>query len=295
MDIRVVSVERQDVELFSSLDPFERLSLLNVPSGFALAAVDYEEGEASALVGLLTGFANEQSLIITWIGVTTERQGQGIGEKLLLAAFEIADEMNIGILETLISSKYEMEQIALGGIKFFEDRLFKATKQLPLEYEGTVEDLLKLDYFQKDLDKLPTPRALSSLSPTQLKLALRQIDDIEGAAKLYPVADARALVEPDLSFVYMDDGEAYEGLLVQKIEDYLLPVYFFSESDNESAALLLSSVKAAAAKYGKDTDVEIFSCSDKGLSLMQKVFPGMTHEGKKLMATIEDYRKEKRG
>lgn len=295
MAIQIVSVKKQDSDYFSRLDPFERLSMLDIPGAFALAALDYENGEVRAPVGLLTGLVNEHCLILSWIGVDSERQGQGIGEKLLLKAFDIADSNDIEILEELISSKYEMEQIAYSGKRFFEDRLFDVEKPIPMEYEGTIGDLNHLDFFQKDMEALPKPIALSTLSPAEIKQALRQIDAIGGAAKLYPVADAKDQLDWDLSFVYLDEGEAYEGLLIQKVEDYLLPVYFYSESDNESAGLLLHCVKAAAQKYGKDMDVEILSGSELVLSLMQSVFPGKKMEGKKLVARVESYRKERRG
>lgn len=65
MNIQIVNITAQDRELISGLDPFERLSFLNLPGAFALAALVTDEHGEILPAGLMTGFADNERLSIS--------------------------------------------------------------------------------------------------------------------------------------------------------------------------------------------------------------------------------------
>lgn len=290
MEEQIVRIRKEDAGLFEALDPYGRLAMLDVPNTFALAALAKDEEGYSVPAGLMTGLVSEDSIGISWLGVDASRQGQGIGEKLLLTAYKIADSGNLARLEAIISSEYERYNSSNSGKNYFTDRLFEVEKTMPVEFSGMIGELKQFDYMKQNLKRLPHPIPLSSLTPIQIREALGQLDNIADASKLYSVSTAKERVNADISYLFMDEGEAYSALLIQKLDDSLLPVYFYGESENESSALILSSVAAAEKKFGDDMDVQIFLCTDKLRSLMNSIFPGKKSAGKKLVANVDDYR-----
>ena len=293
MDTRIVRIRKQDIEFFEELDPFERLSLLEVPGCFALAALAPNEEGLELPVGLMVGLLDEKGMSIIWLGVNAELQGSGVGEQLILKAFDMADTVDLSQIDVLISSEYTTQKVPGFGINFFQDRLFEEEKPLPPEFIGVLGELKGLEYFDKDINKLPKPTALSTMTTNQVKKILTQLDKNEDAVRLCDIGGEKESLDLSTSFVFIDGEEVYGALLIKKIGDCLLPVCFLAESDKERAALILNSIAAAESKFGPEALVQIFPRTGALNEFLKQFFSGKRTMGKILTASVEDYRSMK--
>ena len=295
MEEAIVRVRPQDADLFAQFDPFDRLNMLAMPNSFALGALEANENGEYSPAGLMVAHTTEDSLCINWMGVDSSRQNKGIGEKLLLKAYEIADGGGVRNLCAMISTEYETRKFGKNSEHFFEDRLFETMKEIPPEYIGDLRGLSKLEYMKQDLKIMPKPVSLAKLTSPQIKSALAQLEQIPQASKLCPVQGLKENLDLDLSFVFLDAGEAFGGLLVRNLDACLLPVYLYSESPYEESALILNSFNAAKSVYGMTAMVQIYCTSEKLIPLMERIFADKKDRGKLLVADMDDYRAVKAG
>ena len=287
---KIVVVERKDAERFAFLDPFERLTLLELPETFALAAMSDEEGEGLSPVGLLIAQIYDKDICIDWIGVTSSLQGRGIGERLLLAAFRIANGSGLDHLTAVISSEYVEQNLGECSTTFFSDRLFYKEENIPSEYSGSIADLKKLQYVNRDPKRLPKAVSLDSFPAARLGEILKQLDGIKGAAKLCPVKGLKTRLNLKSSFVLLDVDEPCGALLVQEVGDMLVPVYMYAESENEEATMIIHALMSAEQDYGSEKDVKVYIRSDKLKGLMNRVLPDSGCDTGLLTADLEDYK-----
>ena len=293
MDTRIVRIRKQDQEFLEELDPFERLSLLEVPGCFALAALAPDEEGLELPVGIMVGLLDERGMSIIWLGVNAELQGSGVGEQLLLKAFDMADTVDLPQIDVLISSEYTTQKVPGFGINFFQERLFEAETPLAPEFIGVLGELKSLEYFDRDINKLPKPTPLSTMTSDQVKKILMALDKNEEAVRLCDIGGEKESLDLSTSFVFIDGEEVYGALLIKKIGDCLLPVCFLAESDKERAALILNSIAAAESKFGPEALVQIFPRTGALNEFLKQFFSGKRTMGKILTASVEDYRSMK--
>ena len=290
MEVTIYNVRQQDVDVFKELDPIDRLILLDLPGGFALAAFTPGEDGIEVPSGLLVGIMDEQYMCISWIAVMPDVQGLGIGEKLILAAYDMADSVDIPRIDVLVSSEYDVQKISDVYMDFFRDRLFEKESPLPPEFIGLLGELQRLEFFKQDIKKLPKPTRLSSLSQDRINDCLAQLMEMKQAHKLCPIMDDRANIDTDISFVFVDGKEVFGALIVQKLEGCLIPICFYGESDRESAALAICSTMVAEKKYGKSIGVQIITRSDALSKFFNKLYSDKKAFGKVLTANLQEYR-----
>ncbi len=285
--MKIYQLKKADRDIFSGLDPFERLAILDNPCGFALVCFT-DEGENSIPAGLLVGTATEKLLTIDWMAVDPSLQGQGIGEELLLTVYDAADAGKIEDICAVISDAYERESFSKGAGEYFADRLFTEEKKAFADVIISLEELSGLSYFKQDSSKLPEPKELASFPASKANAILEQLFSKKDASGLVAPGHMKGVIDPELSFVFLDGNEPYGGFLVQKAGDYLMPIYYFAESDKEGAALILHSYEKAISKY-KGSDVLILQRDEKSYKLLTAVMPGKD-KSSVLWAKLEDYR-----
>ena len=271
MDEKIIRIRQRDRELFAALDPYDRLSFLSLPGAFGLGTLITETDGVRAS-GLLIGQTEEDTIHILWLGVDTELQGLGIGERLLIKVRDMGYEGDIERLDAVVSGEYRGSRTDEDGGSFFTERDFYEVTKLPPESVNILWQLKKLSYLNRDPDRLPKPVSLASLSPAELKQAYASLDGIDKKASLCELAMAGDLIDKELSFVFTDNGEAYEGIVVAKTEDCLLPVYFYAEAGNEEEALLISSYRAALKKYTEQEYLIIYPRTDRLTGVLERVF-----------------------
>lgn len=285
--MKIYQVKKEDRNILSMLDPFDRLAILDNPCGFALACMT-DEGEASAFAGLLVGTATDSLITIDWMAVDPSRQGLGIGESLLLTVYDMADAAKIEDICAVVCDEYEYESFSKGAQSFFDERLFEESKKGFGDVIISLSELAKLPYFSQDRKKYPAPEALSSFTTAEQNNILTQLCANSKTSQLLVPGRMKDVIEPELSFVFMDEGEPFEGFIVQRAGDYLMPVYYFAEDDRDGTALILSSFEKAVSKY-KTGDVMILQREKKIYELLSDIMPEMDRSTM-LWAKLSDYR-----
>ncbi len=285
--MKIYHLTKTNRDIFRGLDPFERLVILDNPCGFALACITDEKKEPMP-AGLLVGTVTGDVITIDWIAVNPFLQGKGIGEKLLLTVYDMADAGKIENICAVISEDYEREDFSKGGGSYFEEHLFEYGEKAFGDFVLSLSELARLPYFKQDSARLPKPTTLSSFSVDEINGILEKLFSIKGAVSLSEPGYMIDVIDPELGFVFMDGDEPYGGFLVQEAGDYLMPVYYFAESDREGAALILASFEKALSKY-KGRDVLILQREKENYKLLSDIMPGMDRSTM-LWSKLSDYR-----
>ena len=277
--MKIYRVRKEDVSFFKELDPFDRLSIIENPMGFALVAMNEDDDQKEA-AGILIGTITEKRITVDWIAVTPEYSGHGIGEELLLNTFFMADENDIDEICAVMSFEYGTESFSKGAESYFEERFFEKEEEAYGDMIISLSELKEMKFFDQNLSKLPKAVALSSFKAGEVQEICDKLCSIDEAEMLFQKEDAKSLPDRDLSYVIMDEEEPCGGLLVQEAGECLLPIYYYAESKNESAALVLSSMQAALEKY-EDRDVLILQRGKKVFELLSRIFNAQ--RGSKIM------------
>lgn len=285
--MKIYQLKKEDRSIIRMLDPFDRLAILDNPYGFALTCMT-DGGENSAPIGLLVGTATDRLITIDWMAVDPLNQGYGVGESLLLTVYDMADAAKIQDICAVISDEYEFENFSKGAHSYFNERLFEKSEKAFGDVIISLDELAKMPYFSQDRKRLPPPEALSSYSLAEQNNILAQLCAISKESHLLASGSMMDVIEPELSFVFMDEGEPFEGFIVQRAGDYLMPVYFYAEDDRDGTALILSSFEKAFKKY-KNSDVLILQREKKNYELLSDIMPGMDRSTM-LWAKLSDYR-----
>ena len=257
--MNIFRLSQSDVQLFNRLDPYGLLSFLECPNGFAFGCLEDEDEELALppKAGLIIASALEKELTIHWLAVDAEGQGLGMGSALLKKMFEVAESAGIPELSVLIAPEYEKEVFSAGAESFFAERFFIHKRDLTGIWQGPLFALMQEKTYKSDTDKLPKTKALSEFPADKRSDIIRQLSEIEGHISFYDLNGEPEGFDPELSYVIMDGNEAWGGLIVKKLSDSVIPVYFYADSLPEARALAVSAAGKADQKCGKDVQVSI--------------------------------------
>ncbi len=284
--MKSVILNRENSAVFSHLDPFEILSTLNNPNAFAIGGLigDEDEKPAALLVGMIT----RDHLMINWLAVDPDHQGHGLGEEMLLGAFDIADKSGIPKLLAVMGSNMMLEEFSKNGGDFFTERLFEREQPaMGWNFSG-LEDIGKSKIFLDD-SKLPKPVPMSGFNSGKANGIIEKLMSRPETEEISVPANMKNLLDMDLSFVFMDDDSPCGALFILHVDDFLMPVLYYAESEREGEALIRCSYNAARSKYGKDQEIFILTISGASDAMHRKLLEpsGM---GRCLEADIEAYR-----
>lgn len=305
--MKIGRLSREQIDFFADMDPLLMLERLEFPNCFALAATetDMQTGEELP-AGLMVCAKSDDRLIIEWIYVAPSYRMQGIGEQMLVAAFDIAKQQQLPEICAYVNREFGREMVCPDEEKFLGDHLFDKEQQLPGEWLTDLRTLSEQPYFKQQKEWLPIVTPLQQLTRAKLREALDSLASLEGAAMLYSAADAGAYLDEELSFLLSAKGEIRGGILVQCIsrnlyetvddtlvsagkEQVLSPVYFCAQSVQEEKALLFAAMQAAVKKYAPDTEVHIICRSNSCDRLMHEVLPEGGTSSRLLIADVAEY------
>ena len=305
--MKIGRLTKEQIEFFADMDPLLMLERLEFPNCFALAATETDMQTQEELpAGLMICAKSDERLIIEWIYVAPSYRMQGVGEQLLVAAFDIAKQLQLPEICAYVNREFGREMICPGEEEFLKDHLFDKEQQLPGEWLTDLQTLSEQNYFKQQKELLPFVTPLQQLTRAKLREALDSLATLEGAAMLYSAADAGAHLDEELSFLISAKGEIRGGILVQCIsrnlyetacdtlvlagkEQVLCPVYFCAQSEQEEKALLFAAMEAATKKYAPDTEVHIISRSNICDRLMHEVLPEGGTPSRLFIADVADY------
>ncbi len=147
---------------------------------------------------------------------------------------------------------------------------------------GIGEALLLKAFGMADIGNIPSLGAV--LSPELVRDGL-----MKGAEMSVPSEALFRNFIPEISFLFLTDEEASGALILQRCGEYLMPVYFYAESERESAALIIAAMREARNKFGKEQEILLKLLRGKTAALFRSIMPGLPLS-RLLVASVEDYR-----
>lgn len=304
--MKISRLTKEQRLFFLELDPLKMMERLDFPGSFALVATETDESTMEDIpAGLMICSTREDSLIVEWLCVAGAYRTQNIGEKLLLAAFDAAEQGQIGRVYAYINSEDGRELLCQGEELFFKERLFVNESELPGEWQTDLKELSAQPYFRQKLPDGFMAVPLAKLTTAQAREAAALLAGQKRTSMLYPVTGQSSYLEAELSFVTLNKGRMSGGLFVQRVSrqnyellgglpvqndvDVLYPVLFCAGSEPEARALLLNSLRAARQKYVHDTPVRVILGDDTYAPFLEKIMPGERTKNKVLIAEVADY------
>jgi hypothetical protein len=205
-------------------------------------------------------------------------------------------------VSTVIAPAYYGNPFYSGAEIFFEERFFTEKKEMMGFWQGTLAGLMKEKVFADDCAKLSKVEALSDFSPRDRESILSQLVNLDGHVSFLDIEEEKDAFDPELSFIIREDGQTWGALMVKKLSESLLPVYFYADSMPEARALAISAAKRAVALYGKDMPVDIILTGRSANSIEEneekeltigfatKLLPESSRGGFILRANTDDYK-----
>ncbi len=243
-----VRIMEEDALFFRSLDPFEKLNLLSMPAGFAIGVLDRKDEESLLPIGLLVGTASEELITIEWLAVEDIYRYKGIGEELVVSVYEMAEAGQVPKVAAILSPDYEKEELTHGVRSYFEERLFEKEQPIGADSLCQIIDLVESEYITEKGEPEAEPLAFSGMTGEQKRQSLEKLGMIDNGIYSYPASEFAAQLEEDLSFVSKKSGKTDAALLVTRVGNDLMPVYYYAKSQDDGRSVICSSVKAAASK-----------------------------------------------
>lgn len=304
--MKIARLTKEQKDFFLDMDPLMMLERLEFPGSFALVAIEQNKRTQRDIpAGLMICSQWKDRLVIEWLYIAIQYRTQGIGEQLLLAAFQTAKQQNLPMLCAYINKDYGRELICPDEELFFKERLFQQEQQLPGEWFTDLRTLSMQPFFKRKATSLPQVVSLRKLSATMVRDAIAALANAKGADMLYSVAGNSELFDSDLSFLIMDGNTVRAALLVQSVtrnlpeerngvivrvsEDILYPALFYAKSEPDVTALLFASLQAANEKYTPDTNVQVILTSSTYSRLLTAILPTDQIENKLLIANVDDF------
>lgn len=304
--MKISRLTKEQKEFFLDMDPLMMMDRLEFPNTFALIAIQQNETNGEDIpAGLMICSVHGKVLIIDWLCVSAQYRMQGIGEQLLINAFELAAQAGLENVCAYINQEYGRDAICQGEENYFKERLFHREQKLPGEWFTDLRTISSQPYFSRKGANLPQVISLRRLSVTMVRDGLASLAKMKETAMLYPMNGNADALDADLSFLLLDGEKICGGLLVQCVtravpqlrsdvlvrptENILYPVLFSVKSEPEARALLLACVQAALEKYDPDTDVHIILKTNIYEKLCNYILPYDRTENKILIADVSEY------
>ncbi len=287
--MRIVRIDQSNKEDFAHLDTFEKMVLLQMPGVFAYGLIEDMNPERETHVGLMVGDIGSEVLNIVWIAVMEDHQKQGYGELLLRYAFDTARSLYIDNIALKISGEYEFEIAALKYSDDFKSRMFVNERKDAGEWWGEIHDLLQQPLFSGANRNLPKPIALSKLSDHRQRDLFGKLADREDCMEIYHIGSRIDRIDPNISFIFFYEDEPCGAILGDTSEGVLVPVFFYAESRQEAASLILCFFAAAIKKYGRNYLTYIPGRSKDMQMVIYDIIPKQLQAGKVYVAKSSDY------
>ncbi len=304
--MRIARLAKAQRGLVLDLDPLMFLDRLEFPDTFALLAVETDAMTQENLpAGLLIASLREREMVIEWLYVAPERRMQGIGEQLLIAAYECAHNMGVAHLCAYLNQEYGRGLVCAGEERYLREHLFYEERQFGGEWICDIRMLAVQKGLREKTALSENIRSLRELGVTKSMEAIRDLQQMEACEMLYEVDAKKRCYDPELSYVLTGDGQVRAGLLIQCVErvvpqvdgiriirakeNVYYPVLFCAQGDQDAQALLSAALRTAVAQCDHSAQVRVILKSGRYTELMNRILPGQRIGNKYLIASVDDY------
>ncbi|MBR4528933.1 MAG: hypothetical protein IKO80_01515 [Lachnospiraceae bacterium] len=283
--MKITRLWQDEAKYFAHLDPYGFMDRAWLPGGFAYAAT-VNTGEEDEPLGLLVGSRDKELVTAEWICVDPEKRFCGVGEELLVRLFETARHYDLPRVAARLIQETDLRAVMERAAIYFEERFFEEMEDLPGEWEVYPEQIFNYPLFKEDPASYPPAVTLASLKNNKV---IGQLSGRTGAYSLFDIAGDIEGYDAEISSVLLDGEEPCGLLLTKRVNRTLFPVFFYSESDRETTALLLAAAGGLAACVDGIDRIRLISTDERVSDLARNLFPMAEIKSRRLIAQVRDY------
>jgi len=271
--MKTVLVREADKEYYNDMLPAELMFLLGDPDMILLGVVDETEKGAVPAALMILSAASEKQPVLEWLYVKEEYRGRGIGEDLMLQAFELAKQGGTGVLYAKLRLTKESPKKGKKDRDGFSAELYGQRDWLDSfgfywdesqdnEWMFFVADMIdaKPEIFDKKYSNI---KSFGALSKTIRGKFIKRIAEAYGSE----ISEA---IDPDVSCVLHYGDDILSVLLVLNTDDTYTPIFFRSVDKSLDGIEELAAFAANAA-IEKSDEIAILHMVWKDKEKMQKV------------------------
>ena len=285
---KYIRIGKEDAKYFNSLDPFDRLSFLSMPYGFAIGAF-LEDEDSMTPAGIMVGCASEEFLSVEWLAVDPDYRFQGIGEELLIKAFQLADVGNIPVLYVPMLPDFKKEIATQNAKSYFEERLFTDKETIGADEFCQLVELTDSGIMKNDSDVRNSISGFSGIPRAKIKETIDKLCMIDTATYTYSPDLFSGKLDTDLCFVSASGSDIEGALLTAKFDNIVSPVYYYAKSEKIGDALIREAIRAAENKYGMACNVMITMRQPETVNIVERVL-GPQERCEYLKASVQEYK-----
>ncbi len=287
--MRIETITLEDIKKYSNLDPFGTLKRLVFPNYFAICAFDRESGGNETPAGIAVACEEKDGVSIDWLFVRSGFRKKGIGEALIKRLFDLAIELEKNGVYFKVKKEAGLSRMTESVKKYLTNRSFTETKKKYMEYCIDVKSFTDNPVIAVDKKKILKAKPLGILKPAEILKAVKSLMGEKTAMALYDMDEYVPVFDAKLSSVLMFEDEACGLLLMKSTGSDCYPIFLYSESPQETSALMVCSGLLASLYLSDRTNIR-FMFPDKDLqSYMKKVFPDYSYGVEIMFSDMKDY------
>ncbi|MBR1623736.1 MAG: hypothetical protein IJ675_07505 [Pseudobutyrivibrio sp.] len=248
----IIRLEKEQMKYFADMDPFLLGERLDLPNYFAVGALVHNKSKNTDVpMGLMICSMIEQGLVVEWICVGERFRSYGIGEKLLIAAFDLAAELGTGKIFAYINEL--SESFTESQLMYLKDRLFSeeypvlGERKAPLGEMVADEAALKGDNYNIV--------AFSAFPEKGRKKAFEDFVKLDNTLFNYPFELEDEGYDSKKSFLLLDKDRICGGLFTKQVGQ-TIHVTAISMNTVEAGEALFAKL-IAAVKKDADPKIEV--------------------------------------
>ena len=286
MRIEILSLD--DAKKYVKLDHFGMLKRLVFPNYFAVCAIERVKGK-DVPAGIAVASETENGVYIDWLFVKNSFRNMGFGKALLTKIFDVAVELDKPNVFFRIYRKMFTPEKYEEVKKYLMRHMFSDTGKKYSEYNIDLASFTDDTVIAVDRKKTLKAKPLGILKPAEIRTAIKSLMGESTSMTLYDVKQYPLVFDAKLSSVLMFEDEACGLMLVKSTGRELYPVFMYSESPQETSALMVCS-GLLASLYMPENAIIRFLFDDKNMQKYLKgVFPDFRYDVELMSADMSDY------
>ena len=251
--MRIIRLNKEQLKYFKDMDPFNIGKKLDFDNYFAVGALVHNNAKnVDVPMGLMICSLIYQGLVVEWLCVGERFRNYGIGEKLLVTAFDMAAEIGAGKIYAYIN-EYS-EPFTNSQIAYLEDRLFTEEYPVSGEWLATVEELKNK---KLSVDKALNLVPISKYSGKELKKVFKEYALLDNTVFVYPFEAEDKAYNPEHSFLLTNGKKLCGGLFTKKVGGSIQVTAISVNNISEAEALFAAFINSITDKVDAKTVVSL--------------------------------------
>ena len=287
--MRIETITLEDIKKYNILDPFGTLKRLVFPNYFAVCAFDRDNGGNETPAGIAVACEEKDGVSIDWLFVKSGFRKKGIGYALIKRLFDLAIELEKNSVYFRVKKEAGLARMTESVKRYLLNHSFAETKKKYMEYCIDVKSFTDNPVIAVDKKKILKAKPLGILKPAEILKAVKSLMGEKTAMALYEMDEYVPVFDAKLSSVLMFEDEACGLLLMKSTGSDCYPVFLYSESPQETSALMVCSGLLASLYLSERTNIR-FMFPDKEIqSYLKKVFPDYSYGVEIMCADMSEF------